>query len=136
MAEYTTEPWELGPLQAGERQGARDEPLRIPLQFLPQFSAQDFAQIPGKSWELILVYKDAFRKPFYTMHRKNPLQMNRLYREADSERYNAQPQPWVTIGKGTPPARSGEALVVGFVHRIPATKSGLLSKLLGLVRRS
>jgi len=117
MAEYTTEPWELGPLQAGECRGSKDEPLRVPIQFLPEFNDQDFAQLPGRPWELILVYEDAFENRFYTMHRKNPLQMNRLYPVRASGKFAAPAQPWVTLGKGTPPY-TAQGLVHGFVPSV------------------
>ena len=111
---YTTERCELGPLRAGECRGSESAPLRIPVQLRAPLQAQDFAQIPGRSWEMILVYNDVFDQSFYSMHPKHPLQMNRLYREADTEGFVAPLQPWVTLGKGKPPAQSGQGLVVGF----------------------
>jgi hypothetical protein len=122
MAGYTTTPWELGPLRAGECRGSKDAPLRIPIQLRAPFNSQDFAQIPGKSWELILVYDDVFGHSFHAMHPKNPLQMNRLYREGDTEGFMAPSQPWVTMGKGKPPVRSGHGLIVGFTQA--STRSG------------
>ena len=110
---HTTQSWELGPLQAGESRGSEDAPLRIPVQFLAPLEYQDFAQLPGRSWEIILVYEDVFGNSFYAMHAKNPLQMNRLYPWAGTSKLAAPSQPWVRLGKGKPPARSGEGLIFG-----------------------
>lgn len=118
MAGYTTQPWELGPLRAGELRGSADEPLRIPLQFEPRFTETDFAFVSGKSWELILVYKDIFGNSFHTLHPKNPLQMNRLYQKAGVELYYAPPQPWAIPSKGKPPQYSGQGLSIGFAPSI------------------
>ena len=116
----TTQPWELGPLQAGESRGSEDSPVRIPVQFMEQWQAQDFAQLPGRSWELILVYEDIFANSFHTMHAKNPLQMNRLHPVPGTSKLAAPSQPWVRIGEGTPPVRSGESLIFGIES--PATR--------------
>lgn len=110
---YTTQPWELGPLRAGESRGSENAPLRIPVQFLAPLEAQDFAQLPGRSWELILVFEDVFGNSFYAMHAKNPLQMNRLYPWPGTSKLAAPSQPWARLGKGKPPARSGEGLIFG-----------------------
>lgn len=117
MAGYTTEPWELAPLRPGEQHGSDGVPLVVPLQFGPQLNNTDFTLVPGKPWELILVYEDIFGNSFHSMHPKNPLQMNRLYRKAGVEGYFAPPQSWVTLGKGKPPAQSGHGLVTDFVSR-------------------
>lgn len=115
MAGYTTQPWELGPLGTGESRGSESEPLRIPIQFEPRFNDADFDQVPGKAWELILVYENIFGNSFHSMHPKHPLQMNRLHRLPGDEKSTAPMQPWVTLGTGKPPAYSGERLLVGFV---------------------
>ena len=117
LAGYTTQPWELGPLRAGESRGSKDDPLRIPVQFLAPLESPDFPQLLGRSWELILVFEDVFGNHFHAMHAKNPLQMNQLHPLADTTKFAAPSQPWAVLGKGKPPARSGEGLVVGFVRR-------------------
>ena len=114
LAGYTTQPWELGPLRAGENRGSKDDPLRIPVQFLAPLDSQDFPQLPGRSWELILVFEDVFGNHFHAMHAKNPLQMNQLYPLTGTTKHAAPSQPLAVLGKGKPPARSGEGLVVGF----------------------
>jgi hypothetical protein len=87
---------------------------------MEQWQARDFAQLPGRSWELILVYEDIFANSFHTMHAKNPLQMNRLHPVPGTSKLAAPSQPWVRIGEGTPPARSGESLIFGIES--PATR--------------
>ncbi|MBI2716209.1 MAG: hypothetical protein HYX37_17405 [Rhizobiales bacterium] len=104
MAGYTTDPWELSPLAAGESRGGKDNPLDVPVQFRNHFNSADFAQVPGKAWELILVYDDVFGNNFYSVHRKRPLQLDQSYREASTSELVAPMQPWVTLGKGKPPS--------------------------------
>jgi hypothetical protein len=103
MAGYTTDPWELSPLAVGECRGGKDDPLHVPVQFRTHFNTADFAQVPGKAWELILVYDDIFGNSFYSLHRKRPLQLDQSYREADASEIVAPTQPWVTLGKGKAP---------------------------------
>jgi len=122
MGGYTTQPWELAPLRPGELHGREDAPLEIPLQFEPRFNNTDFAMAAGKSWELILTYEDMFGSSFYSLHAKNPLQMNKLYREAGVKGYYAPPQSWVVLGEGSPPMHTGAGLGFGFApnhHRLP-----------------
>jgi hypothetical protein len=95
-------------------------PLEIPLQFERRFNEMDFSAISGKSWELILVYEDIFGNNFHSMHPKNPLRLSRLYRETDAGGHFAPPQPWVVLGKGKPPERSGHGLVTGFADKPPS----------------
>ena len=116
MGEYTTDPWELTPLRAGECRGGESDPLRIPIPFRRRFNNTDFAQVPGKSWELILVYEDIFGNSFYSTHPKHLLQLNRLDREADTPEVVALSQPWVVLGKGKPPVRSAP-LNAGFASK-------------------
>jgi hypothetical protein len=104
MAGYTTDPWELSPLAAGESRGGKDNPLCVPIQFRTHFNTADFAQVPGKAWELILVYDDIFGNSFFSLHRKRPLQLDRIYREANTSEMVAPMQPWVTLGKGKSPS--------------------------------
>jgi hypothetical protein len=104
MAGYTTDPWELSPLAAGETRGGKDNPLNVPVQFRNHFNSADFAQVPGKAWELVLVYDDVFGNSFYSVHRKRPLQLDQSYREANTSELVAPMQPWVTLGKGKPPS--------------------------------
>ena len=112
---YQTEGCELGPLRAGEARGSTSEPLRVAVFLRAPLQDQEFGQIPGGSWEIILTYDDVFGQSFYSMHPKHPNQMNRLRRVPGSDKFEAPLQPWVTLGKGKPPAYSGEGLLVGFV---------------------
>lgn len=111
---YETEGCELGPLHAGEFRGSVDEPLRVAIFLRDPLRDQEFGQIPGGSWEIILTYDDVFEQSFYSMHPKHSFQMNRLYRESGAEKFTAPSQSWVTLGKGKPPAQSGAGLLVGF----------------------
>jgi hypothetical protein len=103
IAGYATDPWELSPLAAGESRGGKDNPLNVPVQFRTQFNSADFDQVPGKAWELILVYDDVFGSSFYSVHRKRPLQLDKTYHAATTSELVAPMQPWVTLGKGKPP---------------------------------
>lgn len=112
---YQTEGCELGPLHAGEARGSASEPLRVAVFLRSPLQDQEFAQIPDGSWEIILTYEDVFGQRFYSMHPKTPHQMNRLRRVPGSDKFEAPQQPWVKLGKGEPPAFSGESLLTGFV---------------------
>ena len=57
---YETQHCELGPLRAGEIRGSESMPLRVPIQFRSPLADQEFAQIPGSSWEIVLTYDDIF----------------------------------------------------------------------------
>ncbi len=105
MGGYTTDPCEMAPLGKGEQYGGETQPLRVPVQFRARFNRGDFTQVPGKAWELILVYEDIFGKSFYSIHRKAPLKLNELYQEADTSEIVAALQPWVAIGVGKCPSR-------------------------------
>lgn len=117
LGEYQTEGCELGPLRAGEERGSAGEPLRVAVFLRPPLRDQEFAQIPGGSWEIILTYEDIFEQGFYSMHPKHPLQQNRLYFEPGADKPTAPLQSWVTLGKGHPPSRSGAGLLVGFARQ-------------------
>jgi hypothetical protein len=127
---YETEGCELGPLRAGEVRGSVSEPLRVAVFLHAPLQDQEFAQIPGGSWEIILTYADIFEQSFYSMHPKQPLQMNRLYREPGAEKFTAPLQPWVTLGTGEPPAYSSAGLLVGFAGEGKATARQLCTRIL------
>ncbi len=136
LAGYTTQPWELGPLRAGESRGSKADPLLIPVQLLAPLDSQDFAQLPGRSWELILVFEDVFGNLFHAMHAKSPLQMNRLYPVAGTTKHAAPSQPWAVLGKGKPPARSGDGLIVGFAPMPGRKQQGWWARIRFLHRRT
>ena len=102
MNGYTTPAWELSPLRAGEIRGGENEPLRVPIKFESGFNEADFSQVPGKLWEIVLLYEDIFGDTFYSVHHKRPLQLENLYRTSDRA-FAAPPQSWVTFGKGKAP---------------------------------
>jgi hypothetical protein len=64
------------------------------------------------------------------MHPKHPLQMNRLYREPGAEKFTAPLQPWVTLGRGKPPAHSGAGLLVSFAGGDKETSRQLCTRIL------
>jgi len=100
MQGYLTCPWELSPLRPGEHRGSETDAIRIPVQFENHFNQSDFSQIIGKQWEIILTYDDIFEDHFYSIHRKRPLQLEKLYGAATTAEFVAPPQPWVTFGRG------------------------------------
>jgi hypothetical protein len=103
MDGHMTPAWELSPLRPGEHRGDADDPLRVPIQFGKGFNETDFSQIVGKLWELIIVYEDIFGNPFYSVHEKRPLQLEKLYGVPGSSEFAAPSQPWVTFHKGRVP---------------------------------
>ena len=96
MSGFTTAPWELSPLYAGESRGSENIPLRIPILLNDRFNNADFLQVAGKPWEIIIVYEDVFGNCFHSVHYKSPIQLDQYY----SNQPIAVPQPWVTIEKG------------------------------------
>jgi hypothetical protein len=99
MNGYTTPPWEISPLRAGEQRGDGN-PLCVQIQYLPGFNKSDFTQIVGKAWQIILLYEDVFGNSFHSIHRKNPLQLDRVVIDPNTSETVAPHQPWVTIKKG------------------------------------
>jgi hypothetical protein len=100
MNGHTTPTWELAPLRPGESRGSEMEPLRVPIQFGARFNQTDFSLIVGKLWEIVVIYEDIFGNPFYTVHEKRPLQLDKLQQIAGAPDFSAPSQPWVTFGKG------------------------------------
>jgi hypothetical protein len=96
MSGYTTSPWELSPFYAGECRGGETSPLQVPIQIIDQFNDADFSQIAGKAWQILLTYEDVFGNPFYSVHHKSPIQVDRYF----SSQPIAVPQAWVTFGEG------------------------------------
>jgi len=131
---YQTEGCELGPLHAGETRGSASKPLRVAVFLRSPLQDQEFAQIPGGSWKMVLTYEDVFGQHFYSMHPKNPHQMNRLRRVPGSDKFEAQQQPWVMLGKGEPPAFSGEGLLTGFVGEDKPTARQICIRIMQRIR--
>ena len=127
---YQTEGCELGPLRAGEVRGSASEPLHVPVFLRSPLQDCEFAQIPSGSWEMVLTYEDIFEQRFYSMHPKHPHQMNCLRRVPGSDKFEAPQQPWVTLGKGEPPAYSGEGLLTGFVGEVKPTARQICIRIL------
>jgi hypothetical protein len=73
MNGWTSEPWELSPLGAGETCGSEAAPLLVPFPIHERFNQTDFAMLTGKPWEIWLEYEDVFGKPFHSVHRKAPV---------------------------------------------------------------
>jgi hypothetical protein len=99
MNGYTTPPWEISPLRAGEQRGHGNS-LCVKIQYLPGFNKSDFTQIVGKAWQIILLYEDVFGNSFHSIHLKNPLQLDRAVIDHDTSETVAPQQPWVTVRKG------------------------------------
>lgn len=69
MKGWTTEPWELSPLGAGESRGGENTPLLVPVRIDDQFTgfsfaSMDFYTVTGKLWEIWLEYEDVFGRRF------------------------------------------------------------------------
>ena len=70
MNGWTSEPWELSPLGAGEACGSEAAPLLVPFPIHERFNQTDFATLTGKPWEIWLEYEDVFGRQFQSIHRK------------------------------------------------------------------
>ncbi len=70
MNGWTSEPWELSPLGAGETCGGEAEPLLVPFLIHERFNQTDFAMMTGKLWEIWLEYEDVFGRQFQSIHQK------------------------------------------------------------------
>ncbi|MGB6326954.1 MAG: hypothetical protein WBG11_14585 [Methylocella sp.] len=111
MNGWTTEPWELSPLGAGESRGCENTPLPVPVRIDDQFTgfsfaSMDFYTVTGKLWEIWLEYEDVFGRRFCAVHHKKPVQAENqkpIPGSADrlglSPMYYSPPQPWVTFPK-------------------------------------
>lgn len=71
MNGWTTDPWELSPLGAGETRGDQASPLTVPIRIDERFNQTDFATLTGKPWEILLDYQDVFGNGFQSIHRKS-----------------------------------------------------------------
>jgi hypothetical protein len=76
MNGWTSAPWELSPLDAGETCGSEAAPLLIPFPLHEGFNQTDFATLTGKLWEIWLEYEDVFGRQFQSVHRKAPFDMD------------------------------------------------------------
>jgi hypothetical protein len=73
---WSTEPWELSPLGAGEQYGSLSAPLVIPLRLQGAFNETDFSAMSNNLWEIWLEYQDVFGRKFESVHSKAPLDPN------------------------------------------------------------
>ncbi|MGH6958601.1 MAG: hypothetical protein ACREEW_18195 [Caulobacteraceae bacterium] len=70
MGGWTSEPWELSPLGAGETVSGTAGQIKVPFRIDDQFNATDFATLASKTWEIVLEYEDVFGQPFRSIHSK------------------------------------------------------------------
>jgi hypothetical protein len=107
MDGWTTEPWELAPLSAGETRGSESSSLLVPVRIHEKepLNFTDFSQLTGKLWEIWLEYQDVFGQHFCSVHHKRPIRVEesrkpipRTPDDAD-KRLIATPQAWITVPK-------------------------------------
>ncbi|WP_422001494.1 hypothetical protein [Reyranella sp.] len=109
MNGWTSEPWELSPLGAGESWGSKTEPLLVPFPIHERFNQADFAMLAGKPWEIWLEYEDVFGRQFQSIHRKAPVDTDlstATWTTAGGDqqpRASLRPVPWVTYTDGPLP---------------------------------
>ena len=109
MGGWTSEPWELSPLGAGETSGSEAAPLLVPFSIHEHFNQTDFAMLTGKPWEIWLEYEDVFGKPFHSVHRKAPVDTDLSTATWMAKSSNQQPLtslrpiPWFTYTEGRMP---------------------------------
>ena len=109
MNGWTSEPWELSPLGAGETCGSEAAPLLVPFPIRERFNRSDFDTLAGKPWEIWLEYVDVFGKPYHSIHRKAPVDVDLSKATWTAVGPNQQPQarlrpiPWLTYTEGPMP---------------------------------
>lgn len=102
---WTTEPWEVSPLSAGENRGGTDSPLLIPIRIQDDFNTSDLAAAAGEVWEIWLEYEDVFGQRFCSAHHKSPVRIEERLRPVpepvagSGERFMYSLQPWATFPK-------------------------------------
>ena len=69
MDGYTTQPRELRPLEAD---GIIPANLIFTVVLGNRFNLADYGQIPGRPWEILLLYEDVFGNQFTSVHHKAP----------------------------------------------------------------
>lgn len=109
MNGWTSEPWELSPLGAGETCGREAAPLLVPFPIHERFNQTDFAMMTGKPWEIWLEYEDVFGRRFHSIHRMmafDPDPSTFAWTKAapgTQPKAIMRPIPWLTYSEG--PAR-------------------------------
>jgi hypothetical protein len=103
---WTTEPWELSPLGAGD---SRPSPLVVPVRIQDRINRSDFSMVTGESWEIWLEYEDVFGERFCTVHHKGPLQCDNQSRGPGSLSPNRKyPEPSPVIAEAGNETHSGQ----------------------------
>jgi hypothetical protein len=101
MNGWTTVPWELMPLAAGETRGGEGAPLLVPVWVYDgsPFNTSDFADVPNKQWEIWLEYQDVFGREFCSVHHRRPIrQEDGTVPVPDAPEHMMYPaQPWVSF---------------------------------------
>ena len=109
MNGWSSEPWELSPLGAGEACGSEAAPLLVPFPIHERFNQTDFATLTGRPWEIWLEYEDVFGRQFQSIHRKAPFNSDpstfiwQAARPAQEPKATMLPIPWFTYHKGPMP---------------------------------
>jgi hypothetical protein len=109
MNGWTSEPWELSPLGAGETCGSEAAPLLVPFPIHERFNQADFATLTGKPWEICLEYEDIFGRQFQSIHRKAPVDTDPAKFTWTTAEQDQQPKaimppiPWLTYIEGPVP---------------------------------
>ena len=109
MNGWTSEPWELSPLGAGETCGSEAAPLLVPFPIHERFNQTDFAMLTGKPWEIWLEYEDVFGRQFQSIHRKAPFDTDPAMFTWTTAGPSQQPKaimppiPWLTYTEGPMP---------------------------------
>ena len=107
MDGWTTEPWELAPLGAGEARGTENSPLLVPVRIHEKepLNPTDFSQVAGKLWEIWLEYQDVFGGRFCSVHHKRPVRMEEGLKplsgsaEEAGQHFKYAGQAWITFPK-------------------------------------
>lgn len=103
---WTSEPWELSPLGAGETCGSEAAPLLVPFPIQERFNQTDFAMLTGKPWEIWLEYEDVFGRQFQSVHRKSPFDTDPAKSAWTTAGPGQRPKavmppiPWLTYAEG------------------------------------
>lgn len=71
MGDWTTQPFELMPIEAKGGRGDVIRPLRIPVRPGDRLNTTDLFHFPGRPWEIILEYQDIFGRRYQSTHSKS-----------------------------------------------------------------
>ena len=125
MLGWTSEPWELFPLNSGDAVGSEGFPIVVPFRIRDDFNLTSFQQFEGKPWEIWLTYEDVFGREFETVHSKSPVDTDLSTAEwASTGKAILRTKPWI-LRQGPTRRRMG---LYSLVRQLMVSYASLSSK--------